>query len=104
MDDWILIMGMIVVTFGPRYLPIALAGKFHIPPLLQQALDFVPIAVLTAIIAQTSFVHDGKIDLALDNHYLYGLVVAGFTAWFTKHTFLTIVLGLIAYAIAFYFI
>ena len=101
MNDWILILGMMVVTFGPRYLPIALAGKFHIPPLLQQALDFVPIAVLTAIIAQTSLVHDGELHLAFDNHYLYGLIAAGFTAWLTKHTFLTIIVGLTASGIAY---
>ena len=101
MNDWILIIAMMLVTFIPRYLPIALAGKFKIPPVLQQALNFVPIAVLTAIIAQASFIHDGKLHVSWNNHYLYGLVVAVITAWVTKHTFLTIVTGLIAYAIAF---
>ena len=104
MNEWLLIFGMMVVTFIPRYLPIALAGRFRIHPLLGRALEFVPIAVLTAIISQASLIHDGKLHLAFDNAYLYGFVVACITAWFTKHTFKTVVLGLIAYSIAFVFI
>ena len=101
MNEWLLIIGMMAVTFIPRYLPIALAGRFRIHPLLRQALGFVPIAVLTAIISQTSLIHNGELDLAFDNAYLYGLVAAIFTALITKHTFKTIIVGLIVYAIAF---
>ena len=101
MNDWLLIVGMMALTFIPRYLPIAFAGKFYIHPLLGRALEFVPIAVLTAIIAQTSLVHDGKLDLAFDNPYIYGLIAAIITAWVTKHTFKTILVGLIVYVIAF---
>jgi len=101
MNEWLMIIGMMVVTFLPRYLPLALAGRFNIPPLLRRALEFVPIAVLTGIIAQASLIHNGEFHLSFDNAYLYGLIAAGITAWFTKHTFKTVVVGLIAYAIAF---
>ncbi len=101
MNEWLLIIGMMVLTFIPRYLPIAMAGKFRIPPLLGRALEFVPIAVLTAIISQTSLVHHGKLDIALSNPHLYALIAAIVTAWLTKHTFKTIMVGLIVYAIAF---
>ncbi len=101
MNEWILIIGMMAVTFTPRYLPIALAGRFRIHPLLRRALEFVPIAVLTAIISQTSLIHNGELDLAFDNVYLYGLVAAIITAWISKNTSTTIIVGLVAYAIAF---
>lgn len=101
MNEWFLIIGMMVVTFSPRYLPIALAGRFRIHPLLKRALEFVPIAVLTAIISQTSLIHDGEFNLAFDNAHLYGLVAAIATAWITKHTFKTILVGLFVYSIAF---
>jgi branched-subunit amino acid transport protein len=103
MNDWILILGMMAVTFTPRYLPIALAGRFRIYPLLKRALEFVPIAVLTAIISQTSLVHHGELHLAFDNVHLYGLAAAVITAYITKHTFKTILCGLIVYSIAFSF-
>lgn len=101
MNEWLLIIGMMAVTFIPRYLPVALAGRFRIHPLLKRALEFVPIAVLTAIISQASLVHDGELHIALDNAYLYGLVTAILTAWITKHTFKTIFVGLLVYSIAF---
>lgn len=101
MNEWVLIIGMMALTFVPRYMPIGLAGKFHIHPLLGRALEYVPIAVLTAIIAQTSFVHDGELDMALSNPYLYGLIASIVTAWITKHTFKTIMVGLCVYVIAF---
>ncbi|MEH6458098.1 MAG: AzlD domain-containing protein, partial [Cocleimonas sp.] len=99
MNEWLLIIGMMAVTFTPRYLPIALAGRFRIHPLLRRALEFVPIAVLTAIISQTSLIHNGELDLAFDNVYLYGLVAAIITAWISKNTSTTIIVGLVAYAI-----
>jgi branched-subunit amino acid transport protein len=101
MNEWLLIIGMMAVTFTPRYLPIALAGRFRIHPLLRRALEFVPIAVLTAIISQASLIHNGELDLAFDNAYLYGLLAAIITAWISKNTFITIIVGLTAYAIAF---
>jgi branched-subunit amino acid transport protein len=46
-------------------------------------------------------VHDGKIDIALNNPYLYGLIAAIITAMLTNHTFKTIIVGLLIYAIAY---
>ena len=104
MNEWLLIIGMMALTFIPRYLPISMAGKFRIPPLLGRALEFVPIAVLTAIIAQTSLVHDGKLDISMSNPHMYALLAAVITAWITKHTFKTILVGLIVYGIAFWLV
>ena len=104
MNEWFLIIGMMAVTFIPRYLPIALAGRFRIHPLFKRALEFVPIAVLTAIISQTSLIHQGEMHVAIDNAYLYALVAAIITAFVTKHTFKTILIGLLIYTIAFVWI
>jgi len=101
MNEWVLILGMMLVTFIPRFLPMAMADRFRIPAILRKALEFVPIAVLTAIIAQASLIHNGEFDLSFANAYLYGLVAAFVTALITKHMFKTIVVGLVVYAIAF---
>lgn len=100
-NEWILICGMTALTFIPRYLPMALASRFRIPPLLAEALEFVPIAVLTAIIAQATLIHDGQVHITSDNPYLYSAVIALVTAQLSRHLFLTIIAGLTAYAIAF---
>ena len=53
MNEWIIIVAMGVLTFTPRYLPFAFAGKVKIPPIIEKALTFVPTAVLTSIITQS---------------------------------------------------
>ena len=99
MNEWLLIIGMMAVTFIPRYLPIVLAGRFRIHPILKQALEFVPIAVLTAIISQASLIHEGKLHLGFDNVYLYALIASVITAFITQHVFKTILVGLLVYSI-----
>ena len=100
-EEWILIAGMMALTFIPRYIPMALASRFPIPPLLGDTLEFVPIAVLTAIIAQATLVHDGQIHFAIDNAYIYGAVTAAVVAQISKHLFFTIAAGIAAYTTAF---
>ncbi|PID44401.1 MAG: branched-chain amino acid transport [Proteobacteria bacterium] len=100
MDNyWWLIIAMMALTFIPRYLPLALAGKIHIPPLLVQALEFVPIAVLTAIIVQTAVVRDGSVVVSIENHYLIASVAAFMTALLTRHLMLTIIVGLVVFSL-----
>lgn len=101
MKEWILIFGMMVLTFIPRYIPMALADRFHIPPVLRKSLEYVPIAVLSAIIAQTTFVKGGTLDFSPENAYLYGVIAAFATSLATRKLFLTILIGLIAYVLAF---
>ena len=98
-DYWWLIIGMTATTFLPRYLPLAFAGKVRIPLLLKQALELVPIAVLTAIIVQMSLVRDGNITIGLENHYLIASIVAFAVALWRKHLMLTIVVGLVVFTL-----
>ena len=99
MNPWLLIGLMAVVTFVPRYLPFALAGRIRIPARLEQALDFVPIAVLTAIIAQASLYRGGALDLSLENYHALAALVAFVVALLTRHLFATIAAGLVAFAL-----
>ena len=45
-----LILGMAVVTYLPRVLPMFLFSTEKLPPLIRRFLDFVPYAVLTTLI------------------------------------------------------
>ena len=94
-DYWWLIIGMMAMTFIPRYLPLAFAGKIRIPLLLKQALELVPIAVLTAIITQMSLVRDGNVTIGLENHYLIASLAAIAISLWKKHLMLTIIVGLV---------
>ena len=99
MNEWLLIFLMALVTFVPRYLPFALAGRLKIPVTMERALGFVPIAVLTAIVAQTALVRDGSIDLSLGNHHAIATLAAFLVAVWTRHLFATIGVGLAVFLV-----
>ncbi len=97
MNEWALIAGMALVTYVPRYLPFALAGKVKLPPTLERALDFVPIAVLTAIVAQASLLHGDQLNFSLGNFHALAALAAFLVAVLTRKLFLTIGAGLLCF-------
>jgi len=98
-NDWLLIALMALVTYLPRYLPMALAGRLQLTPLLARGLDFVPIAVLTAIVAQAALVRQGRLDLSLDNFHALAAGAAFVAAVATGRLFVTIAVGLACFAL-----
>lgn len=99
MSEWLLIAGMSILTFVPRYLPFALAGKVTLPQWLSKALSFVPIAVITTIIVQATFIREGELLFTLQNHHLIATIIAFFTALISRSLFFTITIGLISFAL-----
>ncbi len=99
MSDWVLIVSMAALTFLPRYLPFALAGKVKIPPMVSQALAFVPIAVLTVIVIQTGFVRGGELQMNVQNHHMLASIIAFVVAIISRHMFLTIAVGLVSFGL-----
>ncbi len=96
MNLWLIILGMGLVTFGIRLVPIVLLGRIEIPLVVQQALRFVPPAVLTAIVVPELLYRNSQIDVSLTNlRLLAGLIAIG-VAWRTKNALLTIGVGMIA--------
>tara|TARA_R110001599_G_scaffold353459_1_gene592339 strand:+ start:32176 stop:32427 length:252 start_codon:yes stop_codon:yes gene_type:complete len=75
------------------------AGKAHFPALIERGLDFVPIAALTAIIAQASLVRGGMVDISLGNYHAIAALVAFLVALLTRHLFMTIAAGLTCFGL-----
>jgi branched-subunit amino acid transport protein len=96
MDLWLVIIGMGIVTFGIRLVPIVLLGRIEIPLIAQRALRFVPPAVLTAIIVPELLYRDNQIDVSLTNLRLLAGLIAIVVAWRTKNALMTIGAGMIA--------
>lgn len=51
----LLFLGMAVVTFIPRFLPMALVSRLTIPRRVKVFLDYVPVAVLAALVFPSIF-------------------------------------------------
>lgn len=94
MNEVILILGMMAVTFGVRYVPLLIVGRIVLPDSVIRALRFVPVAVLTAIIMPAMVMPQGSLDLSLTNAYLVAGIIAILISWRTKNLLLTIVLGI----------
>lgn len=94
LEEILLIAGMMTVTFGVRYSVMALSGRLAFSSNIEQALRFVPVAVLTALCAPILFKPEGSWLLSFDNSYLVAGVVSIVIAAVSRHLLLTIVLGM----------
>ena len=96
MNLWLTIVGAGIITFAIRLSLIALMGRVEVPPLVQQALRFVPPAVLSAIIFPELLLRNGALDVSPGNTRLLAGVLAAFVAWRTQNVLLTIGVGMTA--------
>ena len=94
MNEFLLVAGMALVTFGVRWPVLTVVGRIPLPQPVLDAMKFIPPAVLTAIIVPTVLMPAGVLDLSLENAYLMAGVAAALIAWRTRNLLLTIVLGM----------
>lgn len=93
-QELLLVVGMMAVTFGVRYGVMAMSGRVRFPPLLENALRFVPVAVLSAICVPIMLMPQGELWMAADNEYLVAGVASIVIAMISRHLLLTIALGM----------
>ena len=99
----LIIAGMFIVTFGVRFVLLARAHKVTMPLYVEQALKYVPVAVLTAIITPMVMMPDKQLDLHFDNPWLLGAVAAFLVGIWRQQQLLTIVVGVVVFFVARYF-
>jgi len=97
-DATLTIIAMGIVVLAIRSVAFVFAGRLNLPPLVREALELAPPAILAAFLA-AGFLIDrtrGALDLSLSNAYLLGglatLVIA-----FRLKNFLTV--SLLGYAV-----
>ncbi len=96
MTLWIAIIGMGIITYAIRLSLIVMSDRITLSDPVQQALRFVPAAVLSAIIAPDMFRPGGVLDISLGNARMVAGLVAIVVAWKTQNVLLTIGLGMLA--------
>jgi branched-subunit amino acid transport protein len=94
MMNWLIIVGMGVITYAIRLAPIVLLERFELSPQIRQALKFVPVAVLSAIIVPELVLVEGDVVVWGNGRLLAG-VVAAVVAWRTKNVLWTIAVGMV---------
>ncbi|MFO7295739.1 MAG: AzlD domain-containing protein [Caldicoprobacter sp.] len=92
----LIIIGMSVVTYLPRILPMVLLSKVNLPPLFLKWLQFIPVAVLSALLAPAILAPQGELSIGLDNNAFIASIPCFFVAIKTKNLFLTVMVGILA--------
>ncbi len=97
LEQILLIVGMMVVTFGVRYPILSLSGRVALPNWLKTALSYVPVAVLSALSAPILLMPEGQLDIAIDNEYLLAGLFSIAVAALSKNLLLTIASGMVLF-------
>jgi branched-subunit amino acid transport protein len=100
---FLIILGMMVVTYLPRLLPALLLSSKSLPPILVAWLRYIPISVMAAMVAPTLVLDDQQITLGGDNVFFWAAFPTLLVAWRTKSLFGSVVVGMVVVALARYF-
>ena len=96
------ILGMAVVTYLPRLLPVYFLSSRSLPPLVVDWLRYVPVAVLAAMLFPSLLVQGDQVILATNNIFLYAAFPTLLVAWKTRSLFGSVVVGVVLVAAARY--
>lgn len=98
------IVGMTLVTYIPRFVPVLALASRTLPEPLIRWLSYVPTAVLSAMLVPSLLLKDTSFDFSMENYFLWAAIPAFILAWRTKSFFGTVALGMGLVAAGRYFL
>jgi len=96
----ITILGMTIVTYLPRLLPMTLLSSRKLPDAVVTWLRYVPVAVLAAMLLPALLAPEGQIDLSRRNVFLWAALPTFYIAWKKRSLFGSVILGMALVALA----
>lgn len=101
----ILIVGMAIVTFVPRFLPILLLSKKEISPSFSRWMSFIPVSIFAALVASDLFFWEGSFSLQpVENIKLIPSVLVLIVAYKTKSLLWSMITGVLAMTLLYIFL
>lgn len=100
MNIWLVFLGMFVVTYGVRALPLV-AVRVKPSPAFEQFLRYVPPAVFAALIVPELIVPGGRLEIG---PAFFAGIIGVLVAWLTRNMALTILAGVGAFVVLHTFI
>jgi len=91
----ILILGMSLVTFLPRFIPMAFLSRWVIPEKLKIGLNYFPVAILSAIVFPAFFTVGDQVEIQAQ--YLLAAFPVFFFAWKVKSLWGCVLFGMGVY-------
>ena len=96
------ILGMTLVTYTPRLLPVYFLSARSLPPVAVAWLRFVPVAVLAAMLFPSLLVQGDQVVIGPSNLFLCAAFPTLLVAWKTRSLFGSVVVGIVLVAAARY--
>jgi branched-subunit amino acid transport protein len=94
MTLWLGVVAIGVATYGLRVAFLVSRREGTVHPVLQEALRFVPVAVLSALILPALLLPAGAFDLSAGNARLIAGILAAVVAWRTGSAVITVSAGM----------
>jgi branched-subunit amino acid transport protein len=94
------IIGMALVTYVPRLLPVWFLSTKTLPRLVAAWLRHIPVAVLAAMLLPALVIPDGQIALGGSNLFLWAALPTLLVAWKTRSLFGSVIAGMTVVAVA----
>jgi branched-subunit amino acid transport protein len=88
-----------LATVIPRVMPLAVLGRAQLPAWAARWLEYVPVAVLAALLAQEVFLADGHLYLSASNTALLAVIPTLFVAVRSRSLIGTVLCGVATMAI-----
>ncbi|WP_419174656.1 AzlD domain-containing protein [Desulfosediminicola sp.] len=98
------IVGMGLVTYLPRVLPMLLLSGRNLAPWIGRWLSFVPATVLAALLAPGLLCPEGTLNTSDENLFLLVALPTFLVAWKFKSFFGTVAVGMVLVALGRYFL
>jgi len=103
-EIFLIIAGAALVTFIPRVLPLMLLSRIQIPEWGMRWLNYVPIAVMAALVAQELFISDGSLSLSSNRAELLAALPTFLVAVKTRSLLGTVITGILSLMVLRYFL
>lgn len=92
------IIGMMIVTFLPRLLPIWLLSSRRLPDFIERWLSYIPPSVLAALLLPELLAKNNRIDPSASQEYLIAALPAFLVVWRTRSMFAAVIVGMLVVA------
>lgn len=102
---WLLIIGMAIVTYIPRFLPILLLSKKEISPSLSRWMSFIPVSIFAALVASDMFFWEDSFSLQpIENIKLIPSALVLIVAYKTKSLLWSMISGILSMTLLYIFL
>ncbi len=96
---WSVIIGGCVVTVLPRVLPITILSKMKLNKRIEEFLTYIPISILTALIAVELFTVDNKFTIKEHSLEILAALPVILVAIKKNNLLLTVIVGVVSIAV-----